>query len=294
MRTRTVLLSIATCAAGAAGACGPNAGGGDDDVAIDARTVDARPADAAPGDTNDELPSLVYAHAGKTLYRIDTHTLDQVLVGDFTNLGTQTMLDIAVDHDGKMIGITRDKIFTVDPNTAESTLLATFVGASNFTSLSFVPADAANPDGPEVLLSANDAGAVYRIDVAGGTATAVQVGSYGTQGGTAIGSSGDIVSVRGFGTMATVDVGPGRDYLARLDPANGWKATIIGTGTGFDNIFGLGFWAGKLYGFVDDGFAANTGAMIEIDPVSGAGTLVRAGAIRWFGAGVTTIAPIIP
>ena len=109
-----------------------------------------------------------------------------------------------------------------------------------------------------------------------------------------IGSSGDIVSVRGFGTVATVNVGTGNDYLARLDPTNGWKATIIGAGTGYDNIFGLGFWAGKLYGFVDNGFAANTGAIIDISPTTGSATLVRAGDIRWFGAGVTTDAPLIP
>lgn len=274
-------------------ACGPSAGGGDDGVTVDARG-DGRPADAAPGDTSDELPSRVYAHSGLTLYVLDTTTLAQTRIGDFTNLGTQQMLDIAIDRDDRMIGITRDKIFQVDVATAAATQLATFGAASGFSSLSFVPADPANPDGPEVLIAANDAGAVYRIDIADAVATAVAVGSYGMHGATAIGSSGDIVSVRGFGTVATVNVGTGNDYLARLDPTAGWKATIVGTGTGYDNIFGLGFWAGQLYGFVDNGFMANTGAIIDISPTTGAATLVRAGDIRWFGAGVTTDAPIIP
>lgn len=274
-------------------ACGPSRGD-DDDVAVDAR-IDSRPADAAPGDTVDELPSRVYAHAGLTLYVLDTTTLAQTRIGDFTNLpANQTMLDLAVDRDDRMIGITRDKIFEVDEHTAAATLLATFGTASNFSSLSFVPADPANPDGPEVLIAANATGAVYRIDIAGNTATAVEVGSYGTQGAAVIGSSGDIVSVRGFGTVATVNVGTGMDYLARLDPANGWRATVIGTGTGYDNIFGLGFWAGKLYGFVDNGFEANTGTIIDISPTTGAATLVRTGDIRWFGAGVATDAPLIP
>lgn len=275
-------------------ACGPNAGGGDDDDTVDAR-VDARPpGDGAPGDTSEELPSRVYAHTGTTLYVIDTTTLSPTRVGDFTNLGAQSMLDIAVDRDERMIGVTRDKIFVVDVTTAAATFLADFGAVRGFSSLSFVPADPANPDGPEVLIAANDAGLVYRIDIAGTAATAVQVGSYGMQGATAIGSSGDIVSVRGFGTVATVNVGTGRDFLARLDPTTGWKATIVGTGTGFDNIFGLGFWAGKLYGFVDDGFTAGTGAFVDINPTTGNATLVQAGAIRWFGAGVTTVAPLIP
>lgn len=274
-------------------ACGPSHGGGDDDTPVDAR-IDARLPDGAPGDGNQELPSRVFAHSGTTLYRIDITTLATTRIGDFTNLGTQTMLDLAVDRDERMIGVTRDKIFEIDQTTAAATFLADFGGVRGFSSLSFVPADPANPDGPEVLISANDQGVVYRIDIAGATATAVSVGSYGTQGATVIGSSGDIVSVRGFGTVATVNVGTGPDFLARLDPANGWRATVIGTGTGFDNIFGLGFWEGKLYGFVDDGFTAGTGAIVDIDPQTGAATLVRAGDIRWFGAGVTTEAPLIP
>ena len=88
------------------------------------------------GDTVDELPSRVYAHAGLTLYVLDTITLAQTRIGDFTNLpANQTMLDLAVDRDDRMIGITRDKIFEVDEHTAAATLLATFGTASNFLSL---------------------------------------------------------------------------------------------------------------------------------------------------------------
>jgi len=288
MRAVALVLALA--------ACGPSQGDDDDDTPIvDARTTDG-PADAAPGDTSNELPSRVYAHTGKTLYRLETATLAETRIGDFTNLGTSSMTDIAVDRDERMVGITMTKIYEVDPATAAATELATFGTVRGFTSLSFVPADPANPDGPEILIAANDGGLVYRIDVdmVAHTATATQIGAYGMQGGTTIGSSGDIVSVRGFGTVATVNVGTGRDYLARLDPTMGWKATVVGTGTGFDNIFGLGFWAGKLYGFVDDGAVAMTGAFVEINPTTGAATLVRAGNLRWFGAGVTTVAPLIP
>lgn len=293
MRRAVVALSLVA-------ACGPTHGGGDDDdPSVDAR-VDARVIDGTPTDDGRvELPSRVYAHSGPSLYVVDTTTLVQTRIGDFIGLGNQSMLDIAVDRDERMIGITRDKIFQVDVATAATTLLATFGTATGFTSLSFVPADPGNPDGPEVLIAASDAGSVYRIDITGTTASAVLVGGYGMQGATPIGSSGDIVSVRGFGTVATVNLGAGGagngpDYLARLDPTMGWKATIIGGGTGFDQIFGLGFWGGTLYGFVDDGFEAATGAMIEIDPTTGSGTLIRRGDVRWFGAGVTTIAPVIP
>jgi hypothetical protein len=121
----------------------------------------------------------------------------------------------------------------------------------------------------------------------------VALGDYGQSGGMDIISSGDIVYVRGFGTVATVDVGGTQDFLATIDPANNWTATPIGTGTGFDRIFGVAFWGGTLYGFVDGG-SGNGGSFIRLDRATGAGALLRADTIRWFGAGVTTVAPIIP
>ena len=69
------------------------------------------------------------------------------------------------------------------------------------------------------------------------------------------------------------------------------EATPLGTGTGFNDIFGLGYWEGTIYGFVVDDH--DTGKIITIDPNTGAGTEVLAGAIRWYGAGVATDAPIL-
>ena len=53
----------------------------------------------------------------------------------------------------------------------------------------------------------------------------------------------------------------------------------------------LAYWDGKIYGFVSMGTGA--GKIIKIDPGTGAGTEVLAGAVRWYGAGVATDAPII-
>ncbi|MEZ4404468.1 MAG: hypothetical protein R3B06_30895 [Kofleriaceae bacterium] len=290
---------LAVPAAVAAAGCGPSiSGSDDDDVPIDAPLATDAPApiDAPTGtDAPDEMPSQVFAHSGQMLYRIDTATNAAVMVGAFTNLGTQSMTDIAVDRDGRMIGVTLNKIFEVDKATGASTKLADFSGSDNLTSLSFVPANPAQPDGPEMLVAATDTGAVIRIDVTGTTATSTVIGDYGQHNGMDVVSSGDIVYVRGFGTVATVDVGAitGDDYLAVIDPANNWAATVIGTGTGFDKIFGVAFWGGALYGFADGG-TGNGGSFIQIDRQTGRGTLITAGAVRWFGAGVTTQAPLIP
>ncbi len=270
-----------------AAACGASASGDDDDdVSPDART------DATSGpDGNEALPSRVYAHSGLMLYRIDTMTMAAVPVGAFTNLAAQTMTDIAIDRDERMIGVTLTKIFEIDETTAASTFLADFTGTDNLTSLSFVPANPALPDGPEMLVAATDTGAVIRIDIVGQTASATVIGDYGQHMGMDIVSSGDIVYVRDFGMVATVDVGNGNDFVATIDQANGWAATVIGTGTTFDKIFGVAFWNGTLYGFVDGG--AGAGSMIRLDRQTGAATLLRAGTIQWRGAGVTTVAPII-
>ena len=101
-------------------------------------------------------------------------------------------------------------------------------------------------------------------------------------------ASGDIVSVKGFGTVATLvkanEQNP-TDWLARVDPYTG-KATPIGD-TGIDRIWGLGYWEGKLYGFTSDA------EFVLIDRNTGKATLVSTDNISWWGAGVTTEAPVI-
>ena len=263
-------------------ACGPGERG-------DQGTVDA-----AQG-TVDSPPfvdmSRVYAHSGTTLYRMDATTLTSLPIGAMTGIGTQSLLDLAIDKDDHMVGITRDKLFSLDPATGAASLIKDLSqSATGFTSLSFVP-DPANPNA-DILVSANDQGDVFRIDQ--GTGNATMIGSFGTAGNGKVVSSGDLIGVRGFGIFATVNVGTEvNDYLAKIDPAMGWKATPLGTGTQHDMIFGLGFWGGKIYGFVDKGFDAGMGTMIQIDPNTGASTDLSSGGIRWFGAGVATDAPII-
>jgi hypothetical protein len=285
-------------------ACGPDAkshadaGGGGGPDAADG-PIDATPVvDAPPGPPDGSEPdfSKVYVHSGQVLYRLDTATLEPVEIGPFANLGNQSMTDIAVDKDDRMIGITLDKIYTVDVDTGTATLLHEVESsAPAFTSLSFVPLDLDDPDSAERLVAAADDGTVYEIDP--DTGNTAMIGSYGSAAGGLIRSSGDIVAVRGLGIYATVTIGEpltDPDYLARIDPAT-WAATPLGVGTDYDKIFGVGFWRDTIYGFVDRGSGGSGGgAIVTLDPNTGASTLVDEGTIRWFGAGVTTDAPIIP
>jgi hypothetical protein len=238
--------------------------------------------------------SKVYCHSGKELYRLDTRTLATADIGPFgAALGTASVTDIAVDKNDQMTGVSLNKVWHIDTTTGTATLLAPLAsGTPNLTSLSFVPTDLSDPNSAEILVASGTNGDVLQIDPQTGATTLL--GNYGTTSNKdQIISSGDIVAVRGAGIFATVNVGPtltDNDYLAQIDPTT-WNATIIGTDLGADKIFGLGYWGGKLYGFVDKGTAM--GSIIAIDPGTGAVTPVADGNIEWFGAGVTTDAPIV-
>lgn len=254
-------------------------------------------ADAPPSVDWDAPPvsemSQVYAHSGGTLYRMDPLTLAATPIGAMIGLEGGSLLDLAVDKDGKIVGTTAKNLYALDASTGAPTLIKALTGdAQNMSSLSYVPG--ASTSDPDVLVSANYDGDVFRIDPTTGTAN--QIGSYGTTtDGKVIGSSGDLFGVVGFGIYATVNLDGDKtvDYLAKLDPFNNWKATLMPQPTGYSKIFGLGFWGGKIYGFVDDGYDANTGRMIQIDATTGAAIELSRADVRWFGAGVTTVAPII-
>lgn len=272
-------------AVGALAACGP--------APRDTSTDAASHPDAGGPDGTIAEVSRVYAHSGAMLYRLDSETLVASPVGPMSGIGTQNLLDLAVDKNDVLVGITRDKLFSLSATNGGATLIRDLESsAQDLTSLSFVPEDLDDQASADILVSANDQGTVFRIDPMTGTAT--QIGSYGSTANGVVRSSGDLFGVRGFGIFATVDVGNDtEDYLARIDPNDGWKATPIGAGTGYDKIFGLGYWDGKIYGFVDNGFEVGGGKMIEINPASGAATMIGAGDVRWFGAGVATDAPLI-
>ncbi len=251
-----------------------------------------------PDTQPDSLPpvdmSRVYAHSGQTLYLLNSATLATTTIGTMSQLGTQSLTDLAIDKDDNMVGVTLDKLYSIDATTGNATLIKDLSeDVDNTTSLSFVPEDINDPSSPDMLVTANSFGEVFRIDPATGAATLL--GNYGTVAQGQVRSSGDLFAVHGLGIFATVDIGdgqgPSNDYLASIDPVT-WKATPIGAGTGFDKIFGVGFWGGIIYGFVDLG-ASNGGQIIQIDPNTGAGTLLSSSSVRWFGAGVATDAPVL-
>jgi hypothetical protein len=223
---------------------------------------------------------LVYAHTGSDLVSVDPKTMAISRIGNFIIHGTpdkylNDVTDIAVDRNGRIVGTTYDRLLEIDAQTAECKPIAPLPPGRSFNGLSWIRTDA----GDEQLLATTLDGGVFRIDPMTGAATLV-----GPLGG-GLQSSGDLVSVEGYGTLVTVK-GTKSDDLARLDPKTG-AATVIGP-TGFQQIWGLGFWGNRVFGFT------STGQFILIDPKTGAGTLVQAdSAYPFYGAGVTTSVPVI-
>jgi len=268
-----VAVAVALCA------CGPkrgddNPGDPDGGTGVDGDINPPPPGDGQNGQT------FVYAHTSSTLYRVDPDTLAITMVGGFSfNTGFDSITDIAIDKTGKMIGVSFTAVYSIDPNTATGTRLSTGLSGL-FNGLSFVPATAIGQTGDDVLVATRNAdGAVFEIDpMTGGT---TQIGNMG-----GFSSSGDLVSVAQLGTLQTADNGTGPDKLVSLAP-NTFQATTIGTDIGFAEIWGIAFWKDKVFGFT------NGGEFITIDPTTGVGTLVQGNGPQWWGAAVTTLAPVI-
>lgn len=220
----------------------------------------------------------VYAHSYQHLYKVDPDSLAVTLIGTFgwpEGPDADLMTDIAVDRKGDIIGVSFGSLYAVDKDTAVCTRLRTLTG-QQFNGLSFIR----QPDDSEILVGTGLSGTLWSIDPTN-QSDPVQIGAYGGQ----MVSSGDLVSVAGFGTVATVKNGSEIDYLARIDEATG-TGTIIGN-TGYADIWGIGFWRSKIFGFVA------TNQFVLIDVTTGAASYISTGPENWAGAGVTTNAPVI-
>lgn len=259
------------------------------DAALDVAVVDAPVIPTDQPALEGEV--VVWAHSRDTLYSFEPRELRVTAIGQFTTPNGEDDLqitDLAVTKDNVIYACSKIALYRVDGETAVATHVADFdlpEGVS-FNGLTFLPEGVVDDDA-ETLVGATDdgeAGAYYRVDTETGATRELGRYSNGYR------SSGDIVSVEGAGTYATVkreDLDT--DLLVRIDPETG-NATRIGDGIGFRRIFGLGYFRSHLYGFDADG------TLIDIDPMTGVGEAVgtSTGTNEFWGAGVTTLAPVGP
>jgi hypothetical protein len=259
---------------GALAACGPP-----DRVAADAPDAD----DASVPDADVDVLGLtyVYANTPDSLYLMNPESLAVTKIGDFIwPSQPESITDIAIDKNGVMLGVSNSAVYRIDAATARLTVLSSGL-IGGFNGLTFVPSAMVNQTGADVLVGTRAAdGMVFRIDVTTGQAT--PIGDMG-----AFRSSGDLVSVTSVGTaqIATGAILGSPDRLVQLAPP-GFSGTEVGT-TGFGQVWGLAYWKNRLFGFT------YAGDIIVVDQSTGKGTVVQSGGPNWFGAAVTTSAPIL-
>jgi hypothetical protein len=244
----------------------------DDGGTLDAQTLDVV-------DASGPQP-VVFGHSPDSLYTFDVTTNKVTLVGAFQGCSQSTLtqvIDLAINAQMHAYATTFDGFYSVDLTTAQCTLIK---AGSYPNSLSFVPVGTLDPN-IEALVGYFGSSYV-RINVATGNTSTVG----GLTGGYA--SSGDIVSVEGGGTFLTVTGNGCADCLFQVDPKTGDMIQNYGA-LPHGAVYGLGYWAGTLFGFDATG---------DLFSISGGGDgglvtsdVIADGGVVWWGAGSTTVAP---
>lgn len=257
--------------------------------------IDLGTSDAVAADSTFVEPqtAVIYAHSSSTLYSFDPQTNRVTRIGGFrdqvSGAAVTQVLDLALNAAGDMYIVTPSVLYQVDVDTAEVTRVLALTGVGSVNGLSFLIPGTVDAT-EETLVAVTMVGGLIKIDLR--TQAVTMLGTYpsGWQ------SSGDLVSVEGAGTFATVTHDrSGPDSLARITfTAGAAQIEILGatrSGTqSFKSIYGIGYWGRSLYGFTA------TGELIEINRVDGTAQLVSnsTGSRQFYGAGVTTVAFVIP
>ncbi len=220
---------------------------------------------------------VVYAHTAEKLFKIDPQTLQVTEIGAFAEAGASEsprVTDLALDKRGNMIAVTKKNVYSVDVKTAACTKLST--AKAHYVGLSYV-VDNESVDKREYLMGLGKDGTVYEIDPkTGDSKTVGSLGKDPIAQDENLRAAGDIVSVRGFKTLVTVERPRSlpsnytdSDWLAEINELTG-EATLIDK-IGYKGVWGLGFWKhegkNKVFGFT------NKGEFLLIDTQTGKGTL---------------------
>ncbi len=218
--------------------------------------------------------SILGAGSNGDLYSINPTT------GATTEIGAMgvTMYDIA-EYEGKIYGINgTSDLYSINPTTG----VATEIGATGetFTALTFSPSGVLYATGLTTTK-------VYTVNLSTGAATAIP----GETNTTAYNAAGDLELINGVLYMTVGGDGTNApSTLVTVNLTTGVMTTIgaIKEGnTAVDDVFGLAYQNGVLYGFTSP---SGTGEVISINTSTGAATDVASyggtgrGAFTFYGA----------
>ena len=270
--------------------------------------------------------ATLYAHDNTTLYELDPDNLAAPLktIGDFDCIGGSgqptSMTDIAIDKSGKLYGVSQVAAYpmTIQGKVVHCDDTWTLPANTKFYGLSFAPENTIAAE--ETLVAANDAGEMYAISKTGQPTI---VGTFGKDSSNKpYQLSGDIVFLANGGSplgFATVRVCPTSgsctnvdDTLVQLDLAKMKLSNttsivksvrgVLKQGSGctnknpppsFGSMYGIAAYKDQIFGF------SHQGGIVQISNVNAGVCLVSVpkgtnGDILFSGAGVTTVASVIP
>jgi len=236
----------------------------------------ARPGVAPPG--------TVFAHTSTELFRMDVKSLTLVSVARFkwpSGTSSRLMTDIAIDRYGVIWGVSYDDAFVINPVTAECWRMGAL--PRSFNGLTYIPSQAIG-GGDDRLVGISIEGEWWRLTLnTGATNPTVTVSSLGSYGG-GWASSGDVFSIVGVGTFASVDKGGGTaDQLAEVDPSTGAITRLIGPIGGTEKVWGIAGWSGRVFAFDE------SGDLLVLDVATGNVNSRTRTPHAWWGAGVRTV-----
>jgi len=217
----------------------------------------------------------IYAHSQSDLYIVSPSGWTVTHVGSF-NVGDQ-ITDLAVTPSGGLYAVSFSALYSVNKSTAQATLVASVSGSGN-NALTFL----ANGN----LLAADSGGELKTINP--GNGAVITVGNFGK----GLSSSGDLVAVADgtmYGVSSTSAGGgdaSGNNLLLRVDTATG-QATVVGP-IGYGDVWGLAYVNAKVIGFT------TSGKILQIDPQTGAGTLLASRSVAFWGAGMSPLVQANP
>jgi hypothetical protein len=225
--------------------------------------------------TGSPADGTIYAHSSSDLYTVDPATWAVTHVGSFAIQDEIT--DIAVTPSNALYGVSFSALYSIDKTTGHATYVADVSGTAN-NGLTFLP------DG--TLLASDTSGEVKRINPS--TGAVMDVGNFNQS----LSSAGDLVAVADgtmYGVSSTTAGGgdaSSNNVLLRVDTSTG-AATAVGP-IGFGDVWGLAYVNAKVIGFT------TAGKIIQIDPATGAGTLLATRSVVFWGAGMSPLVEVNP
>jgi hypothetical protein len=195
----------------------------------------------------------------------------------------EMITDIAISRAGVLWAISFNRLYICHPQTGECRVQGQLSDQSSLNGLTFLPATSVDRQ-EDVLVGIDQYGEwlVLTTGASDEEITEESLGRYGLGNR----SSGDVFSIEGVGTFASIKRGGEEsDLIAQVDPNRILLFDDLLFLNGYSAIYGLAGWRGILFAFDE------SGAILRIRLDTLEVSEIHNQALPWWGAGVSPILP---